>query len=174
MSKLLKIGGAILLGIVVVFCANYFRLGMYADQAVSADSRNSGIEISLHYANYVDPNDIVLDIRSVSATNSKMDVTRVLLQVAAKLSSRHFAQVYLASKGSAKFKLSGDYFQEIGEEYPYQNAIFTIRTMPENVLELDGTHAYGTWTGGILGVVMQQMKDFGDFEDRWFANDLKS
>lgn len=174
MSKLLKIGGAILLVIVAVFFANYFRLGMYADQVISADSRNAGIEISLHYANYIEPNDIVLDIRSVGATNSKMDVTRVLLQIAAKVSGRHFDQVYLASKGKSKFMLSGDYFQKIGEEYPYQNVMYTIRTMPENVFELDGTHAYGTWTGGILGVLAQQMKDFGDFEDRWFADDLKS
>ena len=64
----------------------------------------------------------------------------------------------MANKGEIKFKLKGDYFKQLGEEYSYQNPIYTTRTFPENILNLDGTNAYSRWTGGIIGVTEKQIE----------------
>ena len=42
-----------------------------------------------------------------------------------------------------------------------------MRTLPEKLYGPDGAHAYSTWTGGLLGVAIQQMKDVGDAGIRW-------
>ncbi|HEX3653841.1 MAG TPA: hypothetical protein VHU18_13560 [Rhizomicrobium sp.] len=163
----------VLIALLAIYGINYLGLQRFADDVVGSDPRDSGIRMSVHYAYYVDPEDIVVDLRSVENA-SKLDVTRVLLQTAAKLSGRQFDHVYLASRGKRRFMLLGSYFRQVGLEYPRQNPMYTIRTMPENVLGLNGEHPYQTWTGGILGVLAQQMRDFSDFEDRWFAAENRS
>ena len=47
-----------------------------------------------------------------------------------------------------------------------------MRTLPENVFKMDGTAAFGTWTGGWLGVVGKQMEDFSEFHKQWYISDL--
>ncbi|MNU11538.1 hypothetical protein D3C72_2594780 [compost metagenome] len=50
--------------------------------------------------------------------------------------------------------------------------MYTIRTFPQNVWKLDGTAAYETWTGGMLGVLSKQMEDVNQFAKDWFIADL--
>jgi hypothetical protein len=47
-----------------------------------------------------------------------------------------------------------------------------MRTLPENIHQLDGSAAYGTWTGGLLGVWGKQMEDLGKFSEDWYLRDL--
>jgi len=47
-----------------------------------------------------------------------------------------------------------------------------MRTFPENLLKPDGSRAYQTWTGGLLGVVGKQVEDFNDFHRQWWLGDL--
>lgn len=68
--------------------------------------------------------------------------------------------------------LKGDYFQTIGLEYGVQNPVYTLRTLPENVYTLEGKQAFGSWTGGWLGVVGKQMEDLNEFHRLWFMSDL--
>ena len=115
---------------------------------------------------------LVIDLRKVSGTNSPADVTRVLLQFAQSQKAKTYSQVKLAHSGTKKFILKGDYFQTLGVEFGEQNPVYTMRTLPENVYLLDGTAAFGTWTGGILGVLGKQMEDFSEFHKRWYVTDL--
>ena len=132
------------------------------------DPRNKGISFIVRY---VGTSKLILDLREVSGSKSRGDVFRVLLQIASEFESTRFASVTLAYKSREKFLLEGSYFQKLGKEYGYQNPVYTARTLPENVYHLNGTQAFGTWTGGIFGVVAKQMEEHNEFHDEWWLND---
>lgn len=161
-----------LLAIAVVAVANYTFLQRHVTAVLDSDPRNNGIEVVAHYELYILPSVLVFDLRVVSPTNSPADVFRILLQFAQAQKERSFSLVKLAHRGTEKFYLKGDYFQRLGQEYGEQNPVYTMRTFPENVYRTDGTPAFGTWTGGLLGVLTKQMGDFGDFHKQWYIADL--
>lgn len=156
----------------VIALVNYAFLQRHLAAVLDADPRNSGIEASAHYQFYVVPSVLVFDLRSVSGTNSQMDVSRVLIQFAESQKDKTFETVKLAYRGNAKFLLKGDYFRTIGREYGVQNPVYTLRTFPENVYRLDGSPAFGTWTGGWLGVLSKQMDDLNEFHQQWYIRDM--
>lgn len=157
-----------------VFGTNYLTLQKPMSEVVGSDPRNEGISVSVNYGKYVNPSKLVFDLRKVSGSNSLADVSRVLLQYAAALKAKEFERVVLAYGGTQKFQINGTYFQSLGEEYGTQNPVYTMRTFTENVYELDGTAAFGTWTGGLLGVVGKQMEDFNEFHKQWYLSDIAS
>ena len=154
-----------------VFCLNFFGVTKPVLDAVRSDTRNEGLSFIAHYGHYVDTSKLVLDLRGTSGSNSRADVFRALLQIADEFKNKRFESVILAYKGREKFLLKGSYFQELGKEYSHQNPIYTLRTLPENVYYLNGTQVFGTWTGGILGVVAKQMEEHNEFHDEWWLND---
>jgi hypothetical protein len=173
MSKKFKLAIAVpFLAIAAIAAANYFLLQRSIEAVLSSDNRNEGISVFAHYEFLVAPSTLVIDLRKISATNSPANVTRVLLQFAKTQKERKFTQVKLSHQGTQKFILKGDYFQTLGMEFGEQNPVYTMRTFSENVFKLDGTAAFGTWTGGLLGVVGKQMEDFNDFHKQWYITDL--
>lgn len=84
------------------------------------------------------------------------------------LKDRTFSEVHLAYRGRTRFILAGSDFKEMGEEYGPQNPVYTIRTMPEKLLRPDGTRAFDTWTGGLLGVLEKQLDDVRKFHREWY------
>jgi len=166
----------IIIGIAIIaggiFGFNHFTLNQPVSKTISSDGRNSGIQLNLHYKNYVSLNVLVFNLKDISEDKAAADVFRVLLQAASALKENEFETVELAFRGKSKFKLKGKYFQELGIEYETQNPVYTMRTFPENVLNLDGESAYGEWTGGLLGVLNKQMEDFNDFNKKWYLEDL--
>jgi hypothetical protein len=162
----------LLLLIASVYGWNYLMLQSPMNEVAREDARNSGISVSTHYSYYLDPSTLVFDLRDVSMTNSKADVFRVLLQYAANMKSRRYDRVNLAFRGETKFILDGEYFQQLGQEYGAQNPVYTMRTFPSHLRRADGSEAYGTWTGGLLGVVGKEIEDFNDFHDQWYLRDM--
>lgn len=116
-------------------------------------------------------NDIVFDVTSTTGDISEVDMTRRLLKAAEALKNEDFDKVYLAYKGREKFYFDGSYFKTLGEERESQNPVYTVRTMPESVHNLDGSSAFQTWAGGLLGVVGQQFDDLNEFHRKWWVND---
>ncbi len=45
-----------------------------------------------------------------------------------------------------------------------------MRTLPGNVCRLDGTPAYGSWIGIVLGVLNKQTEEFGGFNKEWYLS----
>lgn len=138
-------------------------------QATAEDSRNEGINVAAYYRYGVLPTELVVDLWSVSADKSMADVSRVLLTIAREFKDREFDRVLLAWRGDARFAMQGTYFAKLGREFGTQNPVYTLRTMPENMLLLDGRPAFDTWTGGLLGVVGKQMEDLKDLHLRWYG-----
>jgi hypothetical protein len=155
-----------------IYAVNYLQLQSHLNKVVEQDSRNGGIKVSVHFANYVSPSTLVYDLRSLSGNKAMADVFRVFLQFAHKMREKDFAEVQLAFQGTVKFKIRGAYFKQLGTEYSHQNPVYTSRTFPENVMNLDGSSAYPTWTGGLFGVAQRQMEDFGDFHQKWYLRDM--
>lgn len=166
----------IILGLFVlalgVVGANYFYVGTYIAETIKSDLRNVGIDVAVHLENYISPSTLVFDIRSVSDTNSPLDVFRVFLGFSASVKDMNFKQVKLAYNGNVKFYIDGDYFKSIGQEFKEQNPVYTIRTFPENLYRPNGEKAFETWTGGVLGVLGQQMDDFNSFHQEWYIQDM--
>ena len=132
---------------------------------MSRTVRNAGIEVSV----YNEGQDILIyDIKSIDEDKSMADVFRVFLQFADKVSGEDFQEVILVSQGNKQFKITGSYFKTLGVEYSFQNPVYTTRTFPENVLNMDGSKAYSTWEGGVIGVTTKQMEDFSDLSKKWY------
>ena len=158
--------------ILTIFLTNYISLQKPLSDVIDSDPRNEEIDFSVHYGYYVSPSILVLDVRSISGDKSAADVFRVLLQYAEKLSGKEFDRIELSSKGKTKFILEGDYFQTLGKEYGTQNPVYTMRTFTENLYGPDGQKAFGSWTGGLLGVLGKQVEDFRDFHKQWYIEDM--
>jgi hypothetical protein len=170
MIKKLALGCLIL--ITCVAGTNYFSLSLPADKVLKSDPRNTGISMRVHYGYLLNPSVLVLDLRQVSAEKSTADVFRVLFQIAEEFGPREFDKVYLASEGTEKFMLKGGYFKELGADFAYQNPMYLLRTLPQNVYLLSGDAAYSTWSGGWLGVSNKQMSDLNDLAQEWFIEDM--
>ena len=154
------------------YFANVVLLQQPFDEVISADARNSGISANVHFGYYLNPSEVVFDLGGVSGANSPADVSRVLLQFASRLKDEEFSRVILSYRGKRRFQLEGAYFRTLGEEYGIQNPVYTMRHFPQNVYDMDGKRAFGTWRGGLLGVVNRQMEDFNAFHRRWYLSDL--
>jgi hypothetical protein len=66
------------------------------------------------------------------------------------------------------FFIEGDAFGELGQEFDMgQNPVYLVRTLPEKLYRPDGRQAFGTWSGGLLGVVARQMEDVNAAARAW-------
>jgi hypothetical protein len=136
-----------------------------------SDPRNNGLEGYVYLAGLNDPSTLVYDMERVSGSNSMADVFRLFLQFAERRKNDTYVAVLLVFRGKTRFKMKGAYYKQLGEEFSYQNAVYTVRTFPENLTNPDATPAYSTWTGGLLGVVNKQMEDFNDFHRKWWLDE---
>lgn len=154
-----------------LFSWNYLSIWQPVSQALSKDSRNKSIQVATYYEYAIIPSVLVFDLRSVSAATSQIDVMRVFFQAADSLRDKSFDKVILAYKGKAKFAVGGDYFKTLGNEYSWQNPILLTRTFAQNVKQLDDTPAFSTWTGGLFGVMQNQLDDLASLHRQWYLND---
>ena len=157
---------------VFVGLGNYVFVHRDMRAAIDSDPRNEGLVFYGYHDKLIVPSTIVIDLRDVSSTNSPADISRLLLQFAEKKKDNEYDRVFLSFRGERRFILTGEYFKTLGLEYGTQNPVYTMRTLPENVFNVDGTPAFGTWTGGLLGVLGKQMEDFNEFHRRWYIESL--
>jgi len=155
-----------------IYGYNYLSLSKVASDKLKEDSRNLGVDINLHYKYYANTGTLVFNLIKVGEDKSMADVFRVLLQTAYALKEKYFTFIELAFKGESKFILKGEYFKALGREYKTQNPLFTMRTLPENVLDMDEKNVFSKWTGGFLGVYARQMQDFNEFNKMWYLSDI--
>ena len=115
------------------FSANAW-LQSQMDQVLEHDSRNSVVDMNAFYRG---SDVIVLDMQALTGRGSRLDVFRVVLQFAERMRAKDIQRVEFAFKGETKFFIAGSYFAQLGDEYSYQNAVYTMRTFPSNVYNLD-------------------------------------
>lgn len=170
MRKLLL--GVAVAGVLLVVALNGIFAVWPGLQAQWSDPRNKVIQAFVYYRWGVDPSTLVLDLWGVDQEASMADVDRVLWDVAENLQAAPlYSQVQLSFRGTARFLLAASYFRQLGSEREWQNPAYFMRTLPENTLELDGTHAFEQWSGGLLGVVGKQLQDHQELHKRWWLTD---
>lgn len=169
------VGGGGLLGLVLLAVLAFIAVNQTVNgplqKVIEDDPRNKGIEAKAHYGGF-GFSTLVFDLRDVSGTNSRADVFRVLLHYAHAMKDNEHDSVELAFRGKTKFVISGTYFKTLGEEFDFQNPVYTIRTFPENLRTPDGGRAFPVWEGGVLGILKAQMEDFNEFHNQWYLNDM--
>ena len=164
----------IVIAIMILGSLNAACAGEFDDvvqQVIERDARNAGIEIGLRR---IEAGSFEFDLREVSGDKSAMDVFRVLLHVAESQKESSYFTVTLAYQGDERFILSGSDFKTLGTEFGTQNPMFTLRTFPEKLLTTGGDQAFPKRAGGLLYLAQVQMKDFGEFNNQWFLNDLRA
>lgn len=157
---------------VSIYGFNYLSLKMPANEITNVDERNNGIIYDVHYNYHIVSSTLIYNLKNIPADKAPADVFRVFIQTSSALKDKNFDKVELAYKGKTKFVIKGDYFAKIGQEFGEQNPVFTIRTFPENLINLNGEPSYSKWSGGVLGVVGKQMEDFNDFTSKWYVDDM--
>jgi hypothetical protein len=140
--------------------------------AMNALKTEEKLSVFVYRRWYISPDQIVFDVRSVDPDAAMIDADRALFLTAKSLKDREFTAVFLAARGEVRLLLDGDHFKTIGKEWETQNAIYTIRTLPEHVYNLDGQPAFGRWTGGLLGVLSKQMQDHNELHMRWWMRPI--
>lgn len=156
-----------LLATVAAFFAWNLSLTIPVAAALSKDPRNEGVALVAYRSYGVLPS-VTLDLWAFDPEKSPADLCRALFQAADQLKSRSFSRVTLARAGKAIFVLKGEDFQELGAEFDGgQNPIYLLRTLPEKLYLPNGKPAFGTWEGGLLGVLTKQMDDLTAFTTGW-------
>ncbi|HET9837441.1 MAG TPA: hypothetical protein VFR84_04340 [Candidatus Angelobacter sp.] len=140
-------------------------------KVLASDSRNKTVIARAHFDHWIDTGTVVFDLSDVSGESSAGDIFRVFLQFAQSQKDHTYKQVVLAAYGEKKFTIPGDYFHELGTEYGSQNPMYTIRTFPHHVADMNGEHPFPEYSGGLLGVLNKEMEEFNDMNRQWFQND---
>lgn len=165
MRKSLQVLFAVFVVLGLVYVLNFTMLKMPVSDRLSEDERNEVVDLSVRYRFYMNPNSIAISLDKCSEV-APVDVLRALLQTAEALQDRKYSRVELHNGYTHKFSLDGEYFQQLGEEYDYQNPVYTARTLPEKLREPDGTQAYRSLGGGLSGLG-DQMENFSQFTLDW-------
>ncbi|WP_425990593.1 hypothetical protein [Brevundimonas sp. TWP2-3-2] len=154
-------------GIIAVVAAFNLTVWIPVAQALGDDNRNDGFGIHAYRTALIHPRDITLDLMSVDQV-ATIDLARGLFQSAAALKDREFGQITLARAGKPVFVMSGADFKTLGKSFAAgENPIYLVRTLPEKLSLPNGQEAFGTWSGGWLGVLNGQMQDVNSFGPAW-------
>lgn len=161
----------VLAGLAALVVAFNLSVWIPAANAIGADERNEGVGLHVYRSGLVHPTDITVDLVTVGDV-APIDLMRALFQSAEALEGRSFGRVTLARQGKPVFVMEGEAFQNLGREYgDGQNPIYLVRTLPELLYRTDGRAAFGTWSGGWLGVMTKQMEDVTDFGTAWVSGE---
>lgn len=169
MNKTTKLGIVFVVGVAGIAAVNVARVNSSASEA---SKYQDDISAHAYYQYGVVPDTIVFDLWDVGRSASQAEVLGVFLRFAEEMKNREFREIRLAYRGETKFVLDGDDFHKIGTEFSYQNPVYTVRTFPEKLRTPDGGRAFSTWSGGLLGVVGQQMEDVNELGRRWYLDSI--
>jgi hypothetical protein len=175
-TRIFLIAGCALMLLIIggTWAVNYFTANKPLQHVLDADPRNHVCKANAHFEGWINPKTLVFDVTSVSGDATRLDVFRAFLEYAEAMKDRHFTKVVLAARGTSKFTLDGNYFQELGMEYSTQNPMYTIRTFPPHLAAMDGTKPFSEYDGGLLAVLQKEMEQFTDFSDQWYLKDLQA
>jgi hypothetical protein len=163
------VAGVLALLVAIIWGVNFIRVSHPVAVSLERDSRNAGFTLRAHYAYYVQSGTLVLDLTRIDSA-APIDLLRGAFAAADTLydHDRVFDRVIFARNGTPVFFMKGDDFQAIGADMRmHENPAYVVRTFPQKLYKPSGEPAYGTWEGGMLGVLGHQMQDVGDAARTW-------
>ena len=170
-SKRRKLIGSVLglvLAVGLVEAANTFIVTQPIATAIG-DQTTQGFKLSAHFAYYVNPVVLVLDLNAADSTQPEI-LFRSVLQAAQAMHEayRPFRRVILARSGSAVYTLDGEYFDSLGKWYAAgQPRMLTILHLPGKLRTPDGAPAYPQYRGSSSMIFQAQHDDAISASRRW-------
>jgi hypothetical protein len=152
-----------------IWYRDYSEVAEPVASALEKDPRNSGYELSGHYSGHFDSSTLVLDLRRADHA-APLDLLRGVFATAEAMKREHrrFEKIILARAGEPVFEIDGTDFSLLGDEVAAgENPVYLVRTFPEKLKRPNGTHAFGTWTGGLLGVASRQIEEVNTAAGEW-------
>lgn len=156
--------GAVLLCLILNLAFATIPVGI----TLAKDDRNATITLLARFGYYLDPTTLTLDLWDAGEA-STADLTRVLFHVAASRTGwPQVRRVTFSRRGRPLFILPGEVFSQIGRLFEAgENPVYLMRTFPERLYLPSSERAFGSWEGGVLGVLTKQMGDLNDFGQTW-------
>jgi hypothetical protein len=161
-----------LLPILLLVCGflayEHFSVARPVAKVLASDPRNEVVEINAGLR-ALPPKALQLNLtRSDEA--APLDLWRSFFQIAEYFAAeeQRFEEVQLQKDGETVFLIAGSDFTMIGEErIAEQNPIYMLRKLPPLLKNSDGSDAYGEWSGGMLGVLTQELHDLTEAAAKW-------
>jgi DNA-directed RNA polymerase subunit RPC12/RpoP len=127
------------------------------------------VDVSVYYRGYLSTRDIVFDFQTGAAKGRRIDPVHLLMQFASRLNLAGTDNVYLARDGDERFRVASRSLDPLASSYENGGRIWAFNNLPAAVRRIDGSQAYGEWTGGWLGVMKGQVEDLGSFLEQWLG-----
>ena len=154
----------------LVFAVNLARVTVPAWLGQSANNATQ-VTFIAHYAYWVDPTSITIDLVSASSSARKVDIDFGLFAIAEAFREREFDTIHLARWAGTRFLMSGYNFALIGRRsFGGQGNMFLVGALPSMLRYPSGSAAFGEWTGGWIGVMGKQLEDHESFIRQWIGD----
>lgn len=107
----------VLCALTLAFLVNYLLLQTKMNKVLSEDSRNDGLDVSLHYHQLFNYKQLVVNYKSTTPPATPLSIFRCLFQIAHTFSDNKFTKIIIAYHGKPKVTLDGESFDYLGNQY---------------------------------------------------------
>jgi hypothetical protein len=144
-------------------------IACFLDSVVSSDPCSLSISMIAYYGTSRDT--LYVSIDSVGGDASMASVMRIFLRFSEVMKDSTYESVVMAYRGESRFVMQGNYFAQLGEEYEWQNPIYTVRTFAYNLTRPDGTQAFEVPVGPMFSVLSDELDDHQAMHREWYVDD---
>ena len=102
---------------------------------------------------------ITFDLHKVKGDCRRIDPIHLLLQFTSKLKDYNISYLLIACQGKEKYRIAKTDVDRLARNYDNDARGWSFMHLPELLSRPDGTHPFGPWEGGWLGVLTHQMDD---------------
>lgn len=126
------------------------------------------INADAYYRHFYSSDTVVFDLLGAGSPSARrIDPVHLVLQFAGKLDLQSIDTVILARNGEGVFIIESADLRELATSYANGGRPWSFNHFPERVYSMTGQPAFGTWSGGLLGVLGKQLEDLEFFIKRW-------
>jgi hypothetical protein len=158
---------------VVVLLGNQFVAQRQMRQVLERAELSSVVMMDARFRQYVNPSQLVLDLRGLADVATPSDVVRVLIKYAQAQREKRFERVYLAHRGVEKFWLSGEDFSRLGVQALAHDPVVMLKTLPSYLHRLDGSKAFEAPPASPLHDMARQLEHYRSMHEQWYLHDLR-
>ena len=133
--------GTPLVAALIGYSANLLLLQQPMNQVLKENSAFAGMEVSAHYQYWVVPGVVVYDLKQLGVRQTPIDVHTAFLEFAKKMREKKLQRVDLSYKGTTKFSIDGNSFQQVGNEYAKHNFDYVLYKLPRLFHSVNNTAA---------------------------------